>query len=239
MTFEKIRVDSRLKLVGRIRTGNMLIFFSVCLRVAVYCLAVLTVLRLSYLYPSVSGRAVLGLCGFCVLLGMLILQCTRTVKDRWFSALNSPNPVFVSEIIADFGLRDAAESVKCGLMSFVFSFIRLLLFGALPSVLVLWLHISLRDGVSRAVLFFFLCGFAVILFCSVFFMSVSLSCVSLARSLCSYNAGSFVKILKSLEKNCFLLFKYSLFLSFFNRCSRRFSKIVFADLLVGSDYTFL
>lgn len=239
MTFEKIRVGARMKLVGKVKTGNLLIFFSVCLRVAVYLLAFLTAVRFPDLYSTVGGRAVLALCAVAVFLCMLILQCTRTVKDRWFSSLNTNSPALISEIVVSFTFSDILKSVKCSILSFVFSFIRVVLFGALPSALTLWLWIALRDGVSRAVLFIFLCGFVIAVMCSAFFMSVSLGCVSLARSLCSGDAGRFVKMLKILEKNFFRLFRYSLFLSTFNRCSRRFSKIVFAGMLAGADYTFL
>ncbi len=243
MTFEKIRVGARMKLVGRVKTGNMIVAFSVGLRVAVYCLAVLAVIHFKYLYSSVGGRVVLSLCSVAVLLGLVLLQCTRTVKDSWFSALNSSDAVFIADLIADFSLRDVMNSVKYGVLSFVFSLMRLLLFSALPSALAVLLWSGLRDGVSRTVLFVFVSGFAAVTICSVFFASVSLGCVSLARSLCPGSVGEFMQILKNLEKNCFLLFKFSLFLSTFNRCSRRFSKIVFAGLLTGSDtaedYTFL
>lgn len=235
MTFEKIRVGARMKLVGKVKTGNMLIFFSVCLRVAVYTLAFFTALRFSYLYSFVGGRFLLALCGVVILLGLLILQCTRTVKDRWFSSLSKSEAVLISDIVTGFRVCDAVKSVKIGILSFVFSFIRMVLFGALPSALSFLLWNTLCEGVSRAVLFFFLSGYVLAVLCSAFFMTVSLSCVSLARSLCSDNVSDFAEILKNLEKNCFRLFGYSLFLSIFNRCSRRFSKIVFAGLLAGSD----
>ena len=131
MTFEKIRVGARMKLVGKVKTGNLLIFFSVCLRVAVYLLAFLTVVRFPDLYSTVGGRAVLALCAVAVFLCMLILQCTRTVKDRWFSSLNSQSPVLVSDIVAGFTFGDILKSVKCSILSFVFSSIRVVLFGAL------------------------------------------------------------------------------------------------------------
>jgi len=235
LTFEKIRVGARMKLVGRVKTGNMLVAFSVCLRVAVYSLAGLTVIRFKYFYSSGGGRVMLLLCAVAVLLGLLLLQCARTVKDRWFSALNSSDAVMVSDLIAGFSLRDVIRSVKFGVLSFVFSLIRLVLFGALPSALAVLLWLGLRDGVSRTVLYVFVSGFAVVAVCSVFFTSVSLGCVSLARSLCRGSAGEFMRALRILENNSFLLFKFSLFLSIFNRCTRRFSEIVFAGMLIGAD----
>ncbi len=239
LTFENIRVGARIKLVGKIKTGNMLVAFSTFLRVAVYFLAGLAVIRFKSFYSSVGGKIMLILCGIAFLLGLLLLQCARTVKDRWFSALNNSGVVFVSDLIAGFSLQDAIKSVKFGVLSFVFSLIRLVVFGALPSALAVLLLLSLREGVSRTVLYVFLFGFAVVAIFSAFFASVSLGCVSLARSLCPGSAGEFMRILKNLEKNSFLLFKFSLFLSTFNRCLRRFSKIVFAGLINGSDYTIL
>ncbi len=239
MTFEKIRVGARIKLVGKIKTGNMLVAFSACLRVAVYCLAGLVVIRFESFYSSVGGKIMLILCGIAFLLSFLLLQCARTVKDRWFSALNSSDAVFVSDLIAGFSMRDVIKSVKLCMLSFGFSIMRLVVFGALPSALAVLLLFGLREGVSRTVLYVFLFGFAVVAILSAFFASVSLGCVSLARSLCPGSAGEFMRILKNLEKSSFLLFKFSLFLSTFNRCSRRYSKIVFAGLINGSDYTIL
>ena len=68
LTFEKIRVGARMKLVGRVKTGNMLVAFSFCLRVAVYSLAGLTVIRFKYFYSSGGGRVMLLLCAVAVLL---------------------------------------------------------------------------------------------------------------------------------------------------------------------------
>ena len=239
MTFEKIRVGARMKLVGRVKTGNILVAFSVCLRVAVYCLAVLAVIHFKYFYSSVGGRVLILMSFTAVLLGVLLLQCTRTVKDRWFSALNSSKPVCVSDIVAVFSLRDIVRSVKCGILSFAYSLLRFVLFAAFPSLLSFLLWVAVRDGISRTVFFIFVSGFAVITVCSVLFLSVSLRSVSLARSLCRGSAGEFMRALRILENNSFLLFKFSLFLSIFNRCTRRFSEIVFAGMLLESDYTFL
>ena len=239
MTFEKIRVGARMKLVSKVKTGNLLIFFSLCLRFAVCCLAALTAFRFSYLYSTAGGRVLISMCAFAVLLGMLIVQCTRTVKDRWFSALNGSEPVSVSDIVTAFTLHDVARSIKCGTLSFVLSLLRFIIFAAVPSVLSFFMWIAVRDGVSRTVFFVFASGFAVITASSVLFLSVSLRCVSLARSLCCGSTAEFIRVLRILENNSFLLFKFSLFLSIFNRCTRRFSEIVFAGLLAGENYTFL
>ncbi len=235
MTFEKIRVNSRVKLIGRVKTGNLLVAFSAFLRIAVYTLAALVLLRFNDYYKSVNGRAFLALCGVGLLFGVLLLWCARTVKDRWYAALSDGCYMNVIDIITRFTFCDVLNSVSCGLLSSFLSFVRIVAFMGFPSAVAAMILLVMQEGVSRAVFIVLVIGFAIIAVCSVFFLVVSLSCVSLARSLCFCSVYRFKYILKMLEKYCFSLFCFSLFLSTFNRCVRRFSKLEFARFI----YTFL
>lgn len=239
LTFEKIRVGARVKLIGRTCTGNLLVLFSVCMWIIVYTLSVLVLINFDKLYMSIFGRVILGLSAVALISGVLLLRCVRTVKDRWYAAISEGCYVRVSDLVVRFTLRDVLNSVICSVISSFLSVIRVAVFFSFPFALALWIFSLVRNGASRAVLCVLLLGFVVLTVCSGFFLAVSLGCVSLARSLCFCTANKFMHILRSLEKNCFRLLSFSVFLSVFNRCSRRFSKIEFARLIVLNDYTLL
>ena len=239
MNFEKIRVNSRVKLIGRLRTGNMLVLFSVCLRIALYTLTALVLLRFGKLYTNEFGRVILGACAVALCSGILLLWCVRTVKDRWYAAISEGCYVSVTDLVVRFTLRDVLNSVKCSVIASFLSLIRVILFCSFPTAFAVFILNLMRDGVSCAVFGVLMFGFTVLLICSVFFLSVSLGCVSLARSFCFCSTNKFMTILKSLEKSCFRIMAFSLLLSVFNRCSRRFSKIEFARFVALCDYTLL
>lgn len=239
MSFEKIRVGARVKLIGRVRTGNLLVLFSTFLRFNVYTLITLLLFRFDVLYKSTFGKFILSLSVFTLCLAALLLLCARTVKDRWYAAISEGYYMNVTDFIAGFTLRDVLNAVMCGVISSFLSLIRVFIFCSIPSVLAVLIIFLMRDGVSRAVLFILLFGFVTLTVCSVLFLTVSLGCVSLARSLCFCSTNKFMHILRSLEKNCFRLFSFSLFTGVFNRCCRRFSKIEFARFILLCDYTLL
>ena len=236
MSFEKIRVNARLKLIGRVKTGNLLVAFSVFLRIAVYTLAVLVLLHFDDYYKSVNGRAFLALCGAGLFFGVLLLWCARTVKDRWYAALSDGCYMNVIDIITRFKFYDVLNSVSCGLFSSISSLIRVIAFCGFPTAAAVLIISLVNSGISRAVFLVMMCGFIAVVGYSAFFLAVSLNCVSLARSFCFCSVHRFKYILRLLEKNCFNLLRFSLFLSIFNRCVRRFSKLEFARLI--ALYTF-
>jgi len=239
LSFEKIRVGARVKLIGRLRTGNMLVLFSAFLRLALYTLAALALFHFENLCKNTFGRVIIFLSAVVFCLAVLLLWCARTVKDRWYAAISEGCYVTVTALIVRFTLRDVLNSVICGLISSFLSLVRVVAFCGFPLALAVWMLFLMRDGVSRTVFFVLLFGFTVLAVCSVFFLAVSLGCVSLTRSLCFCSTNKFIRILRSLEKSCFSLFAFSLFLSAFNRCSRRFSKIEFARFVILRDYTLL
>ncbi len=239
MSFEKIRVGARVKLIGRVRTGNLLVLFSAFLRFNVYTLITLLLFRFDVLYKSTFGKFILSLSVFTLCLAALLLLCARTVKDRWYAAISEGYYMNVTDFIAGFTLRDVLNAVMCGVISSFLSLIRIIAFCGFPFAFISLIFFLMRDGLSRAVFFVLLFGFVVLTVCSAFFLVMSLGCVSLARSLCFCSTNKFIRILSSLEKNCFRLFSFSLFLSAFNRCCRRFSKIEFARFILFCDYTLL
>lgn len=239
MNFEKIRVGARVKLIGRLRTGNMLVLFSAFLRLALYTLAALALFHFENLCKNTFGRVIIFLSAVVFCLAVLLLWCARTVKDRWYAAISEGYYVDVTDFIVRFTLRDVLNSFMCGLISSLLSLIRIIAFCGFPFAFISLIFFLMRDGLSRAVFFVLLFGFVVLTVCSAFFLVMSLGCVSLARSLCFCSTNKFIRLLSSLEKSCFRLFSFSLFLSAFNRCLRRFSKIEFARFVVLYDYTLL
>ena len=75
MSFEKIRVGARVKLIGRVRTGNLLVLFSAFLRFNVYALITLLLFRFDVLYKSTFGKFILSLSVFTLCLAALLLLC--------------------------------------------------------------------------------------------------------------------------------------------------------------------
>ncbi|MBQ8027377.1 MAG: hypothetical protein IJ261_04600 [Clostridia bacterium] len=226
MNNERIRVRARILLVGKSRAGNCLVLFSAVLRILVYTLAAITALRLRSFMLTTYGKTVLILCAVAVALGALLLQCVRTVKDRWYACACEDKQISVTELITAFSVRDVLLSLRSGFASLIFTLGRLLLFLFFPSVFTAFTAFMVRDGLSVTVFAVMLLGNILLWLCSLFFAAVSLNCVSLARSVCSGKNG-FVSGLKILDSSAFSLFRFGVMLSVFNRSYRRLSKIIF------------
>ncbi|MBQ5823627.1 MAG: hypothetical protein IIW48_02335 [Clostridia bacterium] len=162
-------------------------------------------------------------------LGAVLLCCARTAKDKWYASILYNSCLKVEEIIVSFSLRDFFESVVFSLVSIAYSLVRIVGFFAFPAAFAAATCVVMGDGVSRKVLAVMLLGNVLFFVCASFFCGVSLNCISLSRSACVGNIGSFRAVLKKLECCSLRIFAFDIFLSVTNRSSRRLAKLIFAQ----------
>ncbi len=228
LTSEVMRVKARTMLIGRVRCGNLLSLFSAVLRVAVWSLSFLLILKFNLMSPCVVGKAFLCAGVFAVASGAFLLCCVRTVKDKWYASILADRYTNVEDIIVSFSLRDFSDSVIFSLVSIVYSFVRIVGFFAFPVSFAVATYRIMADGVSRNVLAVMLLGNVLVFGCAAFFCGISLNCISLSRSVCVGNIKAFRSALKKIEYCSLKIFGFDIFLSVANRSSRRLSKLMYA-----------
>lgn len=229
MNCENIRVLARVMLLDKNLCGNLLITFSAVFRFAVMLLLCLFVFGFSGYMQSAAGRVVLIVTAFSLAAALVLLECTRTVKDRWFSMIKQGMDTQLLNLFCRFALKDIALSIRLAMLSYLVSIARVAVFFSVPALILALSAYLAAGGVSSIMLYILLAGNAVLLVCALLFCCVSLNCVSLARSLSFDNTADFTGKLRMLENNAFRLFRFGIMLSLVNRGSRRLAKIIFAE----------
>ncbi len=229
---ERMRVRARMLLLGRSRIGRALLAFAVFLRVAVRILAALTVVRAAALAAYTGGRVVIVLSAFAVASAFLLCECARTVSDRWYIAVCEGKSVSVSRLILNFNFADFILSLKSGIVSRFYAFLRVMAFLAFPLAFTAFVFAVASRGASAAVLSILAAGSLILLVCGVGFAAVGLSCVRLARMLCCYDLKAFRSRLGLLESSAAKFLGYSLTLGLFNSAYRRTAELIFASKIL-------
>lgn len=228
LTSEMMRVKARTMLIGRVRCGNLLSLFSAVLRVAVWSLCLLLVLKFKLMVTDTLGRSFLSAGVFAAVSGAFLLCCARTVKDKWYASILADSYRNVEDIIVSFTLRDFADSVAFSFISIVYSLVRIAGFFAFPASFAAVTYRIALDGVSAEVLAVLLLGNVLFFCCAAFFCGISLNCISLSRSVCVGDVKAFRSVLKKTEHCSFKIFGFDVFLSVTNRSSRRLAKLMYA-----------
>ena len=231
MNGENIRVLARVLLIGKNKSANAVAAFSALLRLAVFYLVYLYLKNFSEFLHSFTGKTVLVIGAATVTAALILLECIRNVKDRWYDCIKTGYSCSFSELTVSFGLADLLFALLGALVSLQASVLRFVVFFFVPMG-GLFITVKLvAYGVSNAMLVVLVIG-NVLLFCSaLLFWLVSLNCVSLARSLCVSDIKRFYSVLHTLDKYAFRFFKFGIPLSVVNRGSRRLAKIMYADLV--------
>ncbi len=229
MKSEKIRLLSRVMLLGKSRCGNLFALFSFLFRCAVAILALLLFRNFNTLICDNAGRVMVAVCVLAVLSSVVLLECLRTVKDRWYNLIKSGYYCPFSELVVAFSFRDVMSSLKSFLLSSCASVVRLILFFFVP-FLIFFAGINMvNEGVSIPVLAVLIAGNVLLFFTALLFSYASLSCVSLARSISTGNTKAFFSNLSRLERNAFRIFFFGVTLIGSGTSVRRIAGIIFAE----------
>lgn len=229
MNGEKIRVLARVLLIGKNASANAVAAFSAFFRLTVFYLVFLYIKNFSECLQSVRGKTVLLIGAVTLAAALVLLECIRTVKDRWYDYTKTGQGCSFSELTVSFGLSDLFVSLVGALMSLQASVLRFVVFFFVPlSGLFLTVKLLIY-GVSNAMITVLIAGNMLLFCCALLFWLVSLNCVSLARSLCVADIKRFYSVLHALDKYAFRFFKFGSLLSVVNRGSRRLAKLMYAD----------
>ena len=233
MNGEKLKVTARLLFIGKTHVGNALSLFSVVLRLGVRALSALLFLRFENLFPSLSGRVLLGFGVLGVAFGALLCECTRTVRDRWYGSVCDSENKSVIELITDFSFADFLLTLKNRALSAAFMVTRAVVYFSFPLAILAFSLNFLSRGVSLHLVAVIAAGNLLLLLLSALFFFASFNCISLARTLSCNGAKGYVSRLRALERRSFGLLSYSALLSVFNRGYRCVAKLLFARSVVG------
>lgn len=229
MSDENIRVLARVKLIGKSASINAVTVLFALFRFAAFLLGFLYLKNFNEYRQNSAGRTVLIIGAIVIVLSLILLECMRTLKDRWYSFVKTGHDYTFSELTVSFGVRDLYFSLVSALLGFLMSVLRFVLFFFVPVISLFITQKFLASGVSNAMLAALITGNIVLFCCALAFWLVSLNCVSLARSLCVGDIKNYGSILYALDKNAFRLFRFGAMLSVINRGSRRLAKIMYAD----------
>ncbi len=229
MNGENIRVLARVLLIGKNVSANAVVAFSALFRLAVFYLVYLYLKNFSECLQSATGKTVLAIGAATVTAALILLECIRTVKDRWYDYTKTGHSCSFSELTVSFGLSDLLFSLAGALVSLQAAVLRFVVFFFVPLSGLFFTVKLLVHGVSNAMLTVLVVGNALLFCCALLFWLVSLNCVSIARSLCVSDIKRFYSVLHALDKYAFRFFKFGALLSVVNRGSRRLAKIMYAD----------
>lgn len=226
---ENIRVLARVMLIGKSASVNAVELFSALFRAVVFALCYLYIKNFVEYRQSIFGNTVLVIGAITIVIALIMLECMRTVKDRWYGLVKAGHDCSFSDLIVSFGVDDLFFSLLSAFASCWASVLRFTVFFFVPAASAFLTLNFLKYGVSNLMLAALIAGNFVLLCCALVFWFISLNCVSLARSLCVGDIRRFVPVLYSLDMCAFRLFRFGVFLSVSNRGSRRLAKIMYAD----------
>lgn len=226
---ENVRVLARVLLIGKNKSVNAVAAFSAFFRLTVFYLVFLYIKNFSECLQSVRGKTVLLIGAVTLAAALVLLECIRTVKDRWYDYTKTGQGCSFSELTVSFGLSDLFVSLVGALMSLQASVLRFAVFFFVPLSGLFLTSKLLFYGVSNAVFTVLIVGNVLLLGSALLFWLSSLNCVSLARSICVGNIRQFYSVLHVLDKYSFRFLKFGTLLSVVNRGSRRLAKIMYAD----------
>lgn len=229
MNVENIRVLARVMLIGKSASVNAVEFSFTFFRAVVFVLCYLYIKNFDDYRQTKLGNAVLVIGAITIVVALIMLECMRTVKDRWYGLVKTGRDCSFSELIVSFGFDDLSFSLLSAFAGCWASVLRFIVFFFVPAASAFFTLISIENGVSNLMLAALIAGNFVLLCCALVFWFISLNCVSLARSLCVGDIRRFVPVLYSLDMCAFRLFRFGVFLSVSNRGSRRLAKIMYAD----------
>lgn len=229
MNGENIRVLARVLLIGKNASANAVAAFSAFFRLTVFYLVFLYIKNFSECLQSVRGKTVLLIGAATVTAALVLLECIRTVKDRWYDYTKMGHTRSFSELTVSFGLSDLFFSLGGALMSLQASVLRFAVFFFVPLSGLFLTSKLLFYGVSNVMFTVLIVGNVLLLGSALLFWLASLNCVSLARSLCVSDIKRFYSVLHALDKYAFRLLKFGTLLSVVNRGSRRLAKLMYAD----------
>lgn len=229
MNGENIRVLARVMLIGKSVSVNAVEFSFTLFRAVVFVLCYLYIKNFDDYRRSEFGNTVLVIGAITIVIALIMLECMRTVKDRWYGLVKTGRDCSFSELIVSFGSDDLSFSLLSAFASCLASVLRFTVFFFVPVTSVIFTLDFLKHGVSNLMFTLLIVGNFVLFCCALVFWLVSVNCVSLARSLCVGNFRCFIPVLYSLDACAFRLFRFGVFLSVSNRGSRRLAKIMYAD----------
>ncbi len=229
MNGENIRVLARVMLIGKSASANAVEVFSAFFRVAVFGLCFLYCKYFGEYRQSEIGNTVLVIGAITIVVALIMLECIRTVKDRWYGLVRTGHSCSFSDLIVSFGFDDLSFSLLSAFASCWASVLRFMVFFFVPATSLFFTLNYLARGVSDFMLKALVAGNLMLFCCALVFWLVSLNCISLARSLCVGDIKRFVSVLYALDVYAFRLFRFGAFLSVANRGSRRLAKIMYAD----------
>lgn len=231
MNGENIRVLARVMLIGKSLSVNAVEVFSFFLRIVVLFVMFLYFKNFSDYRQSTIGKAVLVVGAVSVVAALILLECMRTVKDKWYAAAKRGENCSFSQLIVSFGLCDLSYSLAGAFMSYWASALRFIMFFFVPAISLIFSIRFLEYGVSNAMLTVLVAGNFLLFCCALLFWIAALNSVSLARSLCVGDIKRFTSVVYALDKYAFSLFGFGALLSVINRGSRRLAKIMYATAI--------
>ncbi|MBO5359420.1 MAG: hypothetical protein J6B25_01120 [Clostridia bacterium] len=229
MNNENIRVLARVMLIGKSASVNAVELFSALFRAVVFGLCYLYIKNFVEYRQSILGNTVLVIGAITIVIALIMLECMRTVKDRWYGLVKAGHDCSFSDLIVSFGVDDLFFSLLSAFASCWASVLRFTVFFFVPAASAFLTLNFLKYGVSNLMFTALTVGNFVLFCCALVFWLVSLNCISLARSLCVGDIKRFASVLSILDRYAFRIFRFGTLLSVVNAGSRRLAKIMYAD----------